>query len=187
MKRNSWNSKPVENRGPMYTSGTVANAVVNAADGNVELAREAQRLAMVNSYTGKAPSTAGQYSTLNDPRQRAAMDVDYQISLLDEASKSLISSGKGYMENGTYTSNTAKDKAHLKGVEANAGKAYKDTAPSTGSLLSSYSGNTPSEAEAYKMANRDGAGTADAAANGKAGRRKKTLLGGYYADSVLGG
>jgi len=180
------NGKKVENRGPMYTSGLVSSDLVAKAGDNTELAREAQRLAMVNSYSGKAPEWAGQYSTLNDPRQRAAMDVDYQASLLEEASKSLIASGKGYMENGTYTSNTAKDKAHLKGVAANAGKAYADTAPTTGSLMSQYAGFTPTEEEQYRKA-RSGSGSATGG-TATAGRKKKTLLGEYYGTTaVLGG
>ena len=180
------NGKVVENRGPMYTSGGVSNQVYYAAGGNMELAREAQRLAMVNSYSGTAPSWAGQYSTLNDTRKRAAMDVDYQISLIEDAKKSLVNSGAGYYQDGVYTSKTAADKAHDQAAANKAGKAFKDIAPSTGSLLAEYSGNTPSDAEQYRIAAKSGSG--DANAEGKAGRKKKTLLGEYYGSSaVLGG
>ncbi len=173
------NGKRVENRGPMYTSGLVSNQVYHAAGGNTEVAREAQRLAMVNAYTGKAPSWAGQYSTLNDTRQRAAMDIDYQISLIEDAKKSLVAGGSGYYQDGVYTTKTAADKAHDQAAAANAGKAYKDTAPTTGNLMSEYSGNTPA---AVKV--KDGSG-ADA---GPVRKKKRTLLGGYYgAETVLGG
>ena len=173
------NGKRVENRGPMYTSGTVANAVVNAANGNTEVAREAQRMAMVNSYTGNAPSWAGQYSTLNDTRQRAAMDVDYQISLIGAAEKNLVAGGAGYYQDGVYTTKTAADKAHAASAEANKNKAYTDTSPTTGNMMGEYSGSTPA---AVKV--KDGSG-ADA---GPLRKKKRTLLGGYFgADTVLGG
>lgn len=95
------------------------------------------------------------------------------------AKDEMVKSGAGRYENDKYVSNTKTDKAHAAAAEANAGKAYADTAPTTGNLMSEYSGNTPA---AVKV--KDGSGT-DA---GPVRKKKRTLLGGYFgSETVLGG